>query len=413
MLYKANPRELNLFESSLSRIFPADQQRSAGDFFYPAFPFIGTKTEAGAKVNHNTSYKIAAFWCGVNTIANSVAMLPKRIYQEMDNSKNPVQHPANFIIHNEPNPWMSANDFWIALIQMAIVRGDGFAGIVRDGNGFPVALELWQFDDVSIFADQNGIYYKNRQYGGKIFLADEVFHITGFGFNGIRGRGVVSYAADNMGMALAADEFAANTYNDRGISYSVIETEKSVKDVGKRNIRKLIKQDLQEVGAHKVAVLDEGMKHKSIALKPQESQFIEAKATGVEDIARWLNIPLHKLHTKGEGGYNFLVQMSIEYLQSAVMPWGQKIKEETQRKLLTRAEKESGYYCFVNYRKLLEADPKSRAEYYKTMVFIKSMVPNEVRAMEDLNPIADGDQPLQMANMLTPEQIKKELSNAE
>jgi HK97 family phage portal protein len=282
---------------------------------------------------------------------------------------------------------------------------------VRDNNGVPQAIDLWDYEDVTVLADKTAVYYKHKDFPGKVFLNYEVFHITGFGFNGIRGKSVVEYAADNMGISYAADQFGATAYGQSGVSYGVIETERELKDIGKRNIRTLVKQDLKDIGNHKIAVLDEGMKYKTIALSPQQAQFIEAKAAGVEDIARWLNIPLHKLHTKGEGGYNFLVQMSIEYLQSAVMPWGQKIKEEIQRKLLTRPEKEIGHYCFVNYRKLLEADPKSRAEYYRNMVYMKAMVPNEVRELEDMNPIDGGDQPLQLASLQTEAQIQKEISD--
>ena len=63
----------------------------------------------------------------------------------------------------------------------------------------------------------------------------------------------------------------------------------------------------------------------------------------------------------------------------------------------------------MNYRKLLEVDPASRAQYYKDMVYIKAMNPNEVRKKEDMNPYEGGDGFLQMTNLETKEQIKKKL----
>ena len=83
-----------------------------------------------------------------------------------------------------------------------------------------------------------------------------------------------------------------------------------------------------------------------------------------------------------------------------------------ERKLITEGGKSAGEYAYFNYKKLLEVDPKTRAEYYKNMVYIKAMNPNEVRKLEDMNPYDGGDDFLQMANMMTEEQIKKELQDA-
>jgi HK97 family phage portal protein len=162
---------------------------------------------------------------------------------------------------------------------------------------------------------------------------------------------------------------------------------------------------------HRAAVLDEGMKYNKIGLNPEESKFIETYASGTEDIARWLHIPNHKLRIKGEGGYNSMVQMEQDYLQSAVKPLAQKIKEELEYKLFTDPEKADYIRVDQNFKILLQVDPKSRAEYYKSMVFLKAMTPNEIRVLESLNPYPDGDQFLQMSNLLNEEQIKKLLDD--
>jgi len=162
---------------------------------------------------------------------------------------------------------------------------------------------------------------------------------------------------------------------------------------------------------HRAAVLDEGMQYKRIGLNPEESKFIETYASGTEDIARWLHIPNHKLRIKGEGGYNSMVQMEQDYLQSAVKPIAQKIKEELDFKLFTNSEKEKSIAIDQNFKILLQVDPKSRAEYYKSMVFLKAMTPNEIRVLESLNPYDDGNQFLQMSNLLNEEQMKKLLAD--
>ncbi len=403
---------MNLFESSLNTLFAPTAKRSAEQSTLgPWFDWMPRLTDSAKKVNANSSFKISAFWCGVNTISNSIALLPKRIYVDTGKKMEVVKgHPVDNLIHSKPNQMMTPVNFWAAITQSALVKGDGFARIIHDGNGDPLELVLWRYEDVTVKTDGRELFYKHADRE-KLYLSGEVFHIPGFGFNGVKGKNVVAYAAENLGLSLSADQFGANAYDEKGVTYGVIESDHDLGKTGKKNVRKLVKQDMAEISRHKIAVLDDGMKYKTIGLNPAESQFIMAKASGVEDIARWLNIPLFKLHTKGEGGYNFLIQMSIEYMTSAVMPWGQKIKEEIQRKLLGEKEKAAGLYCFMNYRKTMEVDPKTRTTYYKDMVLIKSMTPNEVRKKEDMNPIDGGDEVLQMANLQTQEQIDKQLQN--
>ncbi len=403
---------MNLFEQTLSTIVSPSANRSFGLGGGLSFLGLGGATTAvGKKVNDKTSLKIAAFWCGVNTIANSIALLPKHIYsKEGDTRQHLTDHPVDFLIHREPNQKMTAYNFWFSIAVCQIIKGNGYAKIIRNGQGVVVALQLLHPDDVTVFEDDNVLWYKING-ADKMYFSDEIYHVSGFSFNGILGTGVVKVAADNLGISLAADKFASDAYDDRGLTHGVVESDQRVNDIGSKNINTLFSRSFENNQKYKVAVLDEGLKYRSITLTPAESQFIEAKVSGVEDIARWLNIPLHKLHTKGEGGYNFLVQMSIEYMQSAVMPLAQRIKEEIERKLMLSAEKKANLFCFINYRKLLEVDPSARAEYYKNMVYIKAMNPNEVRKHEDMNPYDGGDQFLQMSNMLNEQQVKNTVSN--
>jgi HK97 family phage portal protein len=400
---------MNLLNSAFVSMAGNPLKRAAGDT--PSWPFLRnlTTTQNGKRIDVDHSLKISAFWCGVNTIANSLALLPKHVMQKRDKNREIIKdHPVDFIIHNEPNARMTAFSFWFSFTVCILIKGAGFARIVRNGNGDVSALELWNPTDVSIL-DYNGqLFYSHK---GNTYLSEEVYHVPNFCMNGITGRGVLQYAADNMGISLAADEFASNSYDNKGVSYGVLETDKELNPNGKDFMSKMFNQSLNTEDKHRLTVFDEGMKYKRITLTPAESDFIKAKASGVQDIARWLCIPLHKLHAPGEGGYNFLVQMSIEYIQTAVLPLGQKIKEEAQRKLLSETEKKEGHYIFMNYSKLLEADPKARAQYFKDMVYIKAMNPNEVRELEDLNPYKGGDEFLQMTNLQTQQQIKKETEN--
>ncbi|WP_422858781.1 phage portal protein [Flagellimonas sp. S174] len=402
---------MNLFDTSIASL--VNQTRSVSSNTWPLFSLFGggAATAAGKKINHNSSLKVSGFWCGIKNISDTIGYLPLQVFEETDKGVSYLKdHPVNQVIFRRPNQCMSAFNFWKTLAVSQLIKGNGYAKIIRDGAGNVRELQLLHPEDVTVYRLNNQLWY---QISGEknMYFSDEIFHVPGFSWNGITGIGVIQFAADNMAISLSADQFGSNAFGDRGLSYGVLETEKSLNKKGKDNIAKIFNQRLNSADKHRLAVFDEGMSYKRIALSPQETQFIETKAEGVDDIARWLNIPLHKLHKKGEGGYNFLVQMSIEYLMSCIMPLAQPIMEEIDNKLFANKEKSNGIRSNADYQYILQADPKARAQYYKDMVYIKAMSPNEVRKKEGLNPYKGGDEFLQMSNMLNEKQIQKELSD--
>lgn len=403
---------MNLFNSTLSTLIPG-QKRYAGGVIQNFFGFGSAVTSTKKTITADGSMKISGFFCGVKNISDSIAILPKMVFSRDGDKRTQLNdHPITKLIYRTPNLCMTAFTFWKVLSVCALVKGNGFARIIRNGAGQPVELRLLHPEDVTVFESDGELFYKVKGVDRMLF-SDEMFHIIGFSFDGKVGVSVIRYAAENMAMSLSADSFAVGAYDERGISYGVIETNASGLDInGKKNLKKIFEANLDTGKKNRVTVLDDGMKYKPISLSPQEAMFIETKATGVGDIARWLNIPLHKLHVSGEGGYNFLVQMSIEYLQATIQPLAEGIKQEIERKLLTEKGKSKGEYVHLNYKKLLEVDPKTRAEYYKNMVYIKAMNPNEVREKEDMDPYDGGDEFLQMSNMMTQKQIQNDLNNA-
>ncbi len=403
---------MNIFDRAVASIFET-RSVSTGQGGYDSLMSMlgfGAVTDKGRTLTVNGALKISAFWCAVNTIANSIALLPKSVYKKADGERHRDEtHPVHYLIHDEPHSYMTAFMFWFVMAVSMLVRGNGYAYIERTGGGAVKALHFLDPFQVTVHEHKGKLFYRHKE---DYYHAFEIFHLPGFAFNGITGRSVVQFAADNLGVSISADEFAANAYSDKGITYGVAESDREIKDTGRRNIEVIFNNALVAGNRrHRVAVFDEGLKYKSIDLKPAESEFVKAKAQGVEDIARWFNIPLHKLHAPGEGGYNFLVEMSQEYLSNTIAPIGEKIKQEAQRKLFTPRERAMGLYVHLNYKKLLETNPEKRANFYHKLIYAKVMTPNEARELEDMNPYDGGDEFLQMTNLQNESQLKKDLQD--
>jgi HK97 family phage portal protein len=395
----------NIFNNAVLKMVGANQERAAGaSSFLSFFPF--KLSEAGKNVNSHSALTISAFYCAVNTVANSIALLPTSVFQKTDKKQiHLTDHPADYLLYREPNSNMTAFTFKFIMAVAVFMRGNAYALIQRSNAGHVLAYIYLDPDKVAPFLSQGKIFYK---YEDQIFHAEELIHIPGFSFDGVKGKSIIEFAADNIGVSLAAQKFGGDSYNNRGLSQGVLESDHSVNNIKKEEISKAFSAALSSGQAHRAPMLDEGMKYKAITLTPEQAKFLETYTAGVADIARWFSLPLHKLHVSGEGGYNFLVQMSIEYIQTAVMPLGEKFKQEFERKTFTPSERKAGIYIFQNYKKLLQADPVARGQWYKDLTFVKAITPNEIRELEDMNPYEGGDKPLQMANLLNADQIKKQ-----
>jgi len=398
----------NLFTAAVQNLVTPQLRSGLTDG--SSWPFFGFKlTEAGKKVNTHSALAISAFYCAVNTIANSFALLPHSVMIKTGNTREHfTDHPADYLLYREPNSQMTAFTFKFILAVSVLMKGNAYALIVRDNSGNIISYNFLEHDDVSVLESNGKLYYK---YKNQVpYSASEILHIPGFSFDGITGKSIIHHAADNMGVSLAAQKFGSDSLQDRGISQGVIETDLAVKPEGKKRISEAWTAALSSGNKHRAAILDEGFKYKSLVLSPSDSKFIETYAASIEDIARWFQIPSYKLHIKGEGGYNFIVQLSIEYVQSAIMPFAEKFKQELERKSFTPSERKKGVYIFQNFKKLLQADPAARGQFYKDLVFVRAITPNEIRELEDMNPSDGGEEFLQMSNLLNESQIKKMIS---
>lgn len=134
---------------------------------------------------------------------------------------------------------------------------------------------------------------------------------------------------------------------------------------------------------------------------------------GVEDIARWFNIALHKIKSMQASTNNNIEQQTIDYSTDTMLPHVTNFEQEFAKKLYTESEKRQGYFVKGNMNVLLRADSNSRANYYAKAINFGWATRNEVRSLEELNSLPGLDDPLTPANTLTMEQIDANLKQLE
>ncbi|MNF81467.1 Phage portal protein [compost metagenome] len=212
------------------------------------------------------------------------------------------------------------------------------------------------------------------------------------------GVGIVTFAAKQLGITIDAQTYQQEVYKDRGLGYGVIESDLKVDAKNKQAIEAGFSTKMASESKFKVPMLDEGMKYKSITISPAEAQFLETNNAGVLEICRWLNIAPHKLKDITSGTYSNIYQQSIEHVQDSMMPRVISREQELNNKLFS--VKEAGViYTKFNLAVLLRGDLEMKQKFYTSMVYAGIYTRNEVRALEDMNPIDGLDEILQPVNM--------------
>lgn len=375
----------------ISRLFS-----NSGSLGYDGFVpgFMGSdKTMATPK----SALTLAAFYNGVDQLSNDIAKLPKAVFiKDGDKRKKHTQHPLNYLIATEPNELMTAFDFWKLVIVYVILKGNCYVEIVRGpATGIEESLIIRDINDGDVFKTGDQLYYR---YKSRILDSSSVLHFKAFSLDGILGVSVIRFAAHNLGINLDAQKYASDIYSDKGIGYGVIESDKAIHKDTQKILSDAFSVKLSEKSKFKVPFLDEGLKYKPISITPEEAQFLEMNKHAVTEIARWLNIAPHKLKDLTNANYSNIQAQSIEHVQDSLLPWITRIEQELNRKMFDRID-DGILYVKLNEKVLLRGDLNARQAFYSVMVYTGVMTRNEVRALEDLDPLDGLDEPLTPVNM--------------
>jgi HK97 family phage portal protein len=360
---------------------------------------------AQVHVDHDTAMKYSAFYRGVAYISQSIAGLPwETLRQSPDKTERLTRHSLWYTLRVRANPEMSAFSFKETLIAHAITHGNGFAEIEFDEAGRP--LYFWPItpDRVQVKRDPetNQIYYEIANFTAPptILPPWKMFHLHGLGFDGLTGYSLITLAGRSLGLSIAAEMYGEDFFSNGAVSTGYLQHPKSLGDEAYNRLKDQMNEKAMFGRKWRPMVLEEGMKWESIALNARDSQMLETRQFQISDIARWLGLPPHKLADLTRSTYSNIESQSIEVVNDAFMPWIYRLEQEANYKLFTGRER--GVITKMNVRGLLRGDDMSRAAYYQIMRNIGVYSTNDIRRLEDMDPVgSEGDELLVQLNQTT------------
>ncbi|MGO4339001.1 phage portal protein [Labrys sp. KB_33_2] len=363
-------------------------------------------SHSGEQVGTSSALGLSAVWACVNLLAGSIGSLPLNVYRS-DAAGNRViakDHPLYRVLHDAPNTYQTALDFWEFMSASVELRGNAYAKIMRSAGGVSSLMPM-QPDAVSVRKASRGKLEYSWSLDGESGVSGgaDILHIRGFGGSPRGGLSTLTYARQSLGLALAIDRAASSTFKNGLRPSGVLKFAKFLTDPQRAVVEeKLAEKFAGAVNAGRPFVLEGGTEWQSLAIDPEDAQMLQSRGFGVEDICRWFGVPPFMIgHTEKSTSWGTgLEQQVLGFVKFTLRRRLRRIEAAVMQQLLSPEDRGAGVTIEFNIEGLLRGDSMGRANFYRLMTSIGAMTINEVRALENLPPVEGGDVPrMQIQNV--------------
>lgn len=385
----------HLFGGGLQASYPVDH-----DFWYG--PVSGVMSQAGLKVDPEGARKISAWYRGRDLLATSLAMLPLHVYERLaGNAGADVarDHPLYDVIHRKPNTLMDSFGWRRQAMYHLIDEGNAYGFIVAGGRGFADSLDPID-DPKRVRPEKVGtgrrVYHVRDKTTGRTstYSQDDIFHLMGPSDDGVVGKGVLEYARDSIGTALATESYAARVFSRGGLHSGMI----SVPGVlNEEASKRMAKSFITAVGDwHLPKILEQGATWANQSMTPENAQMLLSRKFSIDDIARWLGVPPHMIGSLDRSTNNNIEHQGQEFVTYSLGPWLSLWEFAINDQLILAPKR---FYAEFVRDALVRGDIAARWQAYQIAVSTGTFTRNEVRRKENMNSLDGLDTPIDPAHL--------------
>jgi len=368
----------------------------------------GGVSSAGQNVTPGSSLQMAAVFACVRVLWETIASLPLFIYErEEDGKKRAQDYYLYELLHDRPNPRMTAFEYREMLQSHLALWGNAYSRIVYDGSG--QIQELWPLRPGGILQSEyrNGLrYYLYQAANGKTewLSAVDIWHLKGLSSDGEYGYSPIALMKRAIGLGISAEEFGSKFFENDARPGVILEHPGKLSEKAHQNLVDDLKSEHQgSAKASKPMVLEEGMKLHEVGVPPDHAQFLETRKFQVIEIARIFRMPPHMIGDLERATFSNIEHQSIDFVVHTIRPWLVRWEQSINQNLMLKEEREK-YYAEHLVDGLLRGDTKSRYESYSIGRQNRWLSANDIRRLENMDAIDGGDAYLMPLNMAPADQ---------
>ncbi len=362
---------------------------------------LGNWSVAGRRVTPDRAASLPAMLRGIRFLAEGIAALPLIVYRgdpATPTSQAVVQHGSQFsILHDVPNGLQTPFDFMAYIVASLIGYGNAYLLKSKvDGK----VLELWPLDPTRVTPkvnkDGTDMTYKVRVKPNDAVTVKmdrgDLIHIRGTLLNKDPYIGVspILVAANAVGGALAAEEFAGRFYANDATPAGVIEFARGANTQEAKDTREAWEDRHRGAkNAHRVGVLFGGAKYQQIGISAEAAQIVQAQQWNVQVTANVLGLPVWALGGADPNPRSTPEQRNTGLLQFSFAPWLVRIEQALWRDDDLFPSKRLAPRFLADG--MLRADMSLRYAAYLQGRQAGWLSVNDIRVAENQPPIEGGD----------------------
>lgn len=377
----------------------------------------GTDSYSGKSVNVQTAMQLAAVWACVRLISETIATLPLQVYQRDTKGGRMVarDHWLYTILHDQPNANMTAVEFWEAVAAQLCLWGNAYC-LKTYAGAKVISLDPLKPGLMQVKTDLNGdlLYLYTTAKGIATYTEAQIWHIKGFGIDGLIGLSPVSYARNSFGASMSADEASGKVFANGMRSGGALKMAQILKPEQRKEIRASMVTELASTSnTGKLMILEGGMEYQPLSMNPDDAQMLETRSFHIEEICRWFRVPPFMVgHSEKSTSWGTgLEQQMIGFLTFALRPYLSRIEQGIKKGLLPPAER-TKYFAEFALEGLMRADSAGRAALYASAAQNGWMTRNEIRELENRPPMPGGDELTVQSNLVPISMLGKITSTA-
>ena len=311
----------------------------------------------------------------VNLISETVSMIPIKLYrEEITGGKRKTVEVTDSrcdLLNEDTKDTLDGAQFKKALVRDYLLNGNAYAYINKQRNSVK-SLHYVDSKNITINQNFNPIFKDyNILVHGQTYKPFEFLKILRATKDGARGSGIVEENGELLKVAYTTLKFEQNLVSTGGNKKGFINAKnrltKEAIDALKAAWYKFYSNNDENV-----IILNEGLTFQEASNTSVEMQLNESKKSMSDSILEIFGVPTN---------WNWEI-----FVKTAIMPILATFECALNRDLLLEKEKKSFYFAF-DTKEIIKGDIKTRFEAYKTALESNLMQIDEVRYLENLEPL--------------------------
>lgn len=347
-------------------------------------------SDSGASVSVESAQRFSTVYACVRLLSDTIAQMPCKLMEiKPDGSRHPaIDDPLSMLLSTSPNNGLTSFDFWRKMTESLLYRGYAVARVIRTQGRIMQLIPLVNVNKIERDLYGKYIFTYLNQNGGMVTLRqdDAFFSFYSVGDNMLP-VSPIELNRNAIGLGMSAEKHGSKVFKSGGRPSGTLDMPGALDGKVRDAIKKGWDAAYGPNGDGGIAILEGGAKYANIAMSMEDAQYLQTRQFQRQDICGIFGVPPHMISDTAQAkGWSTMEQMMTEFLTLTINPLSIRYEQSIDKLLIDKKDWGRKYSMFET-KGLLRADTGTRSSYYATGISNGWLEINEVRKLEDMNPL--------------------------